>query len=211
MEPEEVQWWRYMWVATLPDGKKVSQFTAEGKKVEWKHLPTMPSKVDLVPFNKALALKVRSVSHIPALDSELLPVELENLGRGIMAGQDQRRYSSLQTAECQVCKHRWTLTEASKAVCPNCHVRDEWFCALCQTKKEPLWIDKKALCPDCKSRGKTFGLKRLMNFKLFGSSFHYLTHYWIRSPPVELRVIPGELATVHHWDQELAKIIKDPE
>lgn len=213
MPPEAVPWWRYMWIAIMADGHVYSQFGADGTKLEWENLPGKPVKVALVPFTKQLALKVRSAAQIPALDIEAKPVELEDFGEGVMAGQDRRMHLTL-LVQCITCGHTWPFNAASKAQCPKCGVKDEFFCTDCQANREPFVVKvpptenaparTMLLCPVCKSQGRTRGLKRIMKFKIAGSKL-YVTHYWIRSPPVEVR-ITDEGTITHPWREPLPEI-----
>ena len=200
---EAIQWHRYYWIATMSNGSTVPQFDQNGRKMEWKNLPDKPTKIVLVPFSKDLALKVRSASRYAALETDAKPVELEDFGAGIMAGEDQRRYIT-PLITCTVCGHTWPFNPSAKAECPACHIKDEWFCTTCQAMREPLVVNNKYLCPSCKSQGLTRGLKRIMKFRITQSTL-FDTQYWIRAPPVEVRIMGGK-TLIHARDEPLPEI-----
>ena len=180
--------WRSYWIATLPDGRQIPQFGPDGKKFEWRDLPAQPTKITLVPFSKDLAAKVRAASKVAALPIDALPVEIEDLGGGLLAGMDERRYTT-PTVTCQTCGHKFPFNPSSKAECPRCHDKDEWFCADCQTKKpDPLVVNNMVLCPDCKAMGKTRGLKRIRKFSISAEGGQFDFQRWVRTGSIEVRV-----------------------
>lgn len=184
-------YWRYYWIATLPDGRRIAQFDATGRKLPWPDLPAMPVQVDLMPFSKEMAEQVRVTSKIAAIHQEgLPPVSLSDMGEGLIAGIDEQLFTQ-PTVECLTCGHEFPFDPSSKAECPACHARDEWFCADCQAVKIPLAIHGQVLCPTCKAQNKTRGLKRIMKFRVQTKAARYNFEHWIRSPPVEVRAIRG--------------------
>lgn len=185
-------YWRYYWVATMPDGTQIPQFDSSGKKFLWHNLPDKPVSITLVPFSEDLSRKVMAASRVAALPTNNPPTTLQDLGQGLLCGVDERFFTQ-QTVKCLSCGHQFPYNPASKAECPKCHTTDEWFCTQCQEMKRPLVVDKKLLCPDCKARGKTQGLKRIMKFQISAGGMSYDFQHWIRSPPVEVRVAHGEI------------------
>jgi Zn finger protein HypA/HybF involved in hydrogenase expression len=221
-------YWRYYWIATLADGKEIPQFDFNGKKTEWKDLPSLPVKIALHPFSKDLASKVKAAG-VQALALPLPPVEMEDLNLfrpgddevldliltevdtlseasrevltrlrdlarrgGILSGRDERFYTQ-PTVKCLSCGHEWGFNPHARAECPSCKAHDDWFCAYCQENKEPLVIDNQCICPTCKSKGRTRGLKRIMKFKVFAGSPRYDFQPWIRSGGIEVRAAQGKI------------------
>lgn len=196
---DPLPYWRYYWIATMPDGRRIPQFDDTGKKFPWHALPDKPSSITLVPFSKDLALKVRAVSKVAALSIEAMPVEVQDLGGGIVAGMDERRHTT-PTVKCLSCGHTFPFDPSSKAECPACHDKDEWFCADCQQKKPvPLVLNNMVLCPDCKAAGKTRGLKRLKKFVISSDGMQYDFQRWIRTGNIELRITRGKIS-VHPYN-----------
>ena len=185
-ETDPIPIWRYYWIATLPDGRQIPQFDAAGKKFLWHDLPDKPVKITLVPFDKTSALKVRAVSKVAALPVANLPIEMDDLGGGLVSGIDER-FHMQPTVKCLTCGHEFPYTPAGKAECPACHAHDDWFCADCQQNKEPLIINNQCICPSCKSQGRTRGLKRIKKFQISAQGTRYDFQHWIRSGDVEVR------------------------
>jgi hypothetical protein len=185
----------------MPDGKVASQFdSSTGEKTQWRDLPDKPVQIELRPFTPELAALVQKTTKIAAIEPEdpSLPICMDDLGDGLLCGQDQR-FHITQMAKCTVCGHTWPFTSGMRAECPICHVRDDWFCADCQSTKTPLVSDGKLLCPTCFLSGFTRGLKRIMKFMLFTTK-QFVTEYWIRSKGVEVRITDGGKLVVQRLD-----------
>jgi len=186
-QTDPLPFWRYYWTATLPDGRQIPQFDADGNKFAWNKLPDKPVAITLLPFSKNLALKVRAVAKVAALPIAALPVVVEDLGDGLLCGIDER-FHTTPTVKCLSCGHTFPFNPSAKAECPACHDKDEWFCADCQANREPLVMEKLVLCPTCKANGKTRGLKRIMKFQISASSMQYDFQHWVRTGGMEFRV-----------------------
>lgn len=170
----------------MPDGKKIPQFDSEGRKSLWHNLPDKPVAISLVPFEKDHALKVRTVSKTAALPINHPGIEVLDCGDGIVSGIDEQ-FHTQPTVKCLSCGHTFPFSPQMKAECPACHDHDDWFCADCQAKKEPLVVGNQVLCPDCKLQGKTRGLKRIMKFVISAGGTSYDFQHWIRTGGIEVR------------------------
>ena len=158
-------------------------------KLEWSDLPYRPIRITLMPFSKELALKARDMAGVVAVpEPGLKPIYIDNIGgAGLLVKRDTRYHLTL-LARCLSCGRSFVPDLNRPPCCPYCGAVDEWFCADCQQPRSPLVIDGKALCPECKSLGRTRGLKRIQKFELVQNT-HYETHYVVDiNPHYELRV-----------------------
>jgi len=177
---DPLPFWRFYWTAVLKDGRQIPQFDDGGNKFLWDKLPEDPVAVILKPFTKELAIRVRAASKVAALPIEALPLAVVNLGGGILVGIDERRHTT-PTVRCITCGHTWPFQPNSKAECPSCHTTDDWFCPECQANREPMIYQNMILCPTCKAKGMTRGLKRIMKFEIIASGVQYDFQHWVRT------------------------------
>jgi uncharacterized protein YlaI len=199
---EAVQYWKWYWEAVMPDGAVISQFKPTGEKVSWLDLPGKPQKIIMRQFTEELAEAVRGTSKLAAVPGNALPIFIENVGgAGLLAKRDERYITPMPTVQCIACKDVRPFDPNAKAKCGKCGATDKFFCADCQeNKKQVLVVDippktpeelptQQLLCPDCKARGKTRGLKRISTFALISGKVEYETHSVVEIRPfLELRI-----------------------
>lgn len=186
---EPVQTWKWYWEATMPDGRVIPQFDEYGKKKEWATLPGKPQKVTLKQFSDSLARNVQMNSRLAAVAGHHVPIEIDNVGGGGLVAKRDTRYHITPMVTCLVCGHSVPFHPGLAAKCQKCGAENEWFCTDCQEVKfEAIADGPRFLCPDCKTMGKTRGLKRIQKFKI-DQKVAYETHYVVEIRPfLELRV-----------------------